>query len=225
MLIIIPPYQHCQNRLIIEESFKVRYEVFIEELGWKIPGVQKGIEKDQFDTPQTYYLVKLDEDGKVIAGARFLSTDSNFLLKDIFPDLVDESHKDLLNNPEYWEFSRLYISKRFRQQSSRSKVRSVLCELLLGALSFGHHKGIKGYLVVVDTRIKELYKNMGWPLTSLGAEKEDGNTSILAATMLVKREFYNQGLQNYKHYSGDTKEEFISNVQVLKGNALKKARL
>jgi N-acyl-L-homoserine lactone synthetase len=226
VIIIIPPHQHCQKRSLIEESFKVRYEVFIEELGWNIPGVKDGIERDQFDTPQTYYMMKLDENGAVIAGGRFVSTESSFLLKDIFPDLVDAEHQNLLIHKGFWEFSRLFISTQHRKKIGRQKTRALLCELLLGGQSFAMNMGIEGWLVVVEERIRKLYERLGWPVIQIGKVKKDGDTSILAAKMFNTCESYNKLCQRYEEYSGKPrKENFIHNIYDLRQGKPYKTKL
>jgi len=65
-----------------------RHEVFIEALGWQLP-VENGLERDQFDRPDTLYVVAQDTCGSVCGCARLLPTTQAYLLDEVFPGLMN----------------------------------------------------------------------------------------------------------------------------------------
>lgn len=65
-----------------------RHQVFIERLGWELDSID-GLERDQFDRPDTVYVVSRDENGTVTGCARLLPTTQPYLLGDVFPQLLN----------------------------------------------------------------------------------------------------------------------------------------
>ena len=55
------------------ELAEYRYHVFVETLGWSLP-CEEGIEHDQFDGPETVYVVGRDGTGSICGCARLLPT-------------------------------------------------------------------------------------------------------------------------------------------------------
>ncbi|AXF86707.1 Acyl-homoserine-lactone synthase [Ephemeroptericola cinctiostellae] len=80
-----------------------RHKVFIETLGWSLP-TQSGIERDQFDRPDTRYIVVKDNAGHICGCARLLPTTSPYLLGEVFPQLLNG--QSIPNSPDIWEISR-----------------------------------------------------------------------------------------------------------------------
>ena len=80
-----------------------RHKVFIEMLGWELE-TRNGEELDQFDRPDTLYVVSQDDDGNVNGCARLLPTSQPYLLGEIFPQLMNGA--EVPRSDEIWEVSR-----------------------------------------------------------------------------------------------------------------------
>src|SRR3978361_835920 len=65
-----------------------RYKVFVEHLGWDLPIAQVGSERDQFDHPDTLYVMVKDADNRICGCARLLPTTGDYLLGTVFPHLM-----------------------------------------------------------------------------------------------------------------------------------------
>lgn len=65
-----------------------RHKVFVEMLGWELQ-TQNGVELDQFDRPDTLYVITQDEQGRVNGCARLLPTHRPYLLGEVFPQLLN----------------------------------------------------------------------------------------------------------------------------------------
>ena len=82
MALLIQPKHHFRFRRVLQACFRLRHEVFVDRLGWRLPGVQAaaetGLEVDEFDHGTASYLAKLDDDGRVEATLRITpSTEPN----------------------------------------------------------------------------------------------------------------------------------------------------
>eukprot|EP01037_Dinobryon_pediforme_P025485 gene25485-27658_t len=84
--------------------YAYRYAVFVERLGWELPGANDGIEIDQFDRPDTIHVIARDEAGVVCGCARLLPTVRPYLLSDVFPELM--CNEPLPQTADVWELSR-----------------------------------------------------------------------------------------------------------------------
>jgi acyl homoserine lactone synthase len=82
---------------------RYRHRVFVEQLGWQLQ-TQDGHEIDQFDRPDTVYVVAQDDDGRVFGCARLLPTTRPYLLRDIFPQLLNGLAPPC--TADVWELSR-----------------------------------------------------------------------------------------------------------------------
>jgi len=65
-----------------------RYRVFVEKLHWELEN--DGVtELDQFDRPDTMYVMARERDARLKGVARLLPTNQPYLLNDVFPELLD----------------------------------------------------------------------------------------------------------------------------------------
>jgi N-acyl-L-homoserine lactone synthetase len=82
---------------------RYRHRIFVEQLGWQLQ-THNGHEIDQFDRPDTVYVVAQDDEGRVFGCARLLPTTRPYLLGEIFPHLLNGLAPPCA--PEVWELSR-----------------------------------------------------------------------------------------------------------------------
>src|SRR5476651_265297 len=88
-----------------------RHQIFVEQLGWRLPLAIDGFERDQYDRDDTVYVVAHDESGSICGCARLLPTTLPYLLKDIFPFLIAE-RASAPQSADIWELSRFAVSQR-----------------------------------------------------------------------------------------------------------------
>lgn len=92
---------------LLEQYYRLRHDIFVGERGWAALARSDGREADAYDTPQTVYVLALD-DGHVVGGYRFLPTSAPHLLQDHFSHLVDGP---VPRGREVHEWSRFFIRK------------------------------------------------------------------------------------------------------------------
>ena len=95
---------------LLDENFKLRSEIFVDEMQWRALRSVDGRERDQFDTADaTYYLAI--QDGKLVGGVRRHCSLVPTLLSDVFPHLAQRSFE---RSPDVFESTRLYIVPEHR---------------------------------------------------------------------------------------------------------------
>jgi acyl-homoserine lactone synthase len=91
----------------IEEQFRIRHRVYVEERKWMALAKPDGREVDQFDTDDAVYLLALEDD-RVIGGTRLVPTLSPHLMADVFPFLANV--EGIQRGPDIVEWTRMLIS-------------------------------------------------------------------------------------------------------------------
>lgn len=82
---------------------RYRHQVFVEQLGWELE-TRDGAELDQFDRPDTVYVVAQDDEGRINGCARLLPTTRSYLLGEVFPQLLNGLPPPC--SADIWELSR-----------------------------------------------------------------------------------------------------------------------
>ena len=114
----------------IVDFYRLRHTVFVEELNWDLPMAADGFEIDQFDRPDTIYMLITNADSQVISGMRLLPTVKPHLLSEVFPHLAKEP---IPTGPKILESSRSCVHPSLR---GTSVARPIYGMLVLGVM--GH---------------------------------------------------------------------------------------
>lgn len=138
-----------------------RHKVFIEHLGWDLYAPD-GLEQDQFDRPDTVYVVACDDEGEVCGCARLLPTTHPYLLSEVFPQLLNGAAPP--NSPEIWELSR-FAAVDFNspnQSPLRQMSSDITLALLRSAVDCAAKHGAKRLITVSPLGIERLLRNTGF---------------------------------------------------------------
>lgn len=73
----------------LERLYKLRYKVGVLDWKWNLPNVVEGQDKDQFDTPETVYILVYNLDDHLIGCARLNPTTRAHLMSEVFPHQCD----------------------------------------------------------------------------------------------------------------------------------------
>ncbi len=73
----------------LDEMFRLRYEVFVEERGWNLK-CEAPLEIDQFDVDDAIYFLFFDQDEEVAATFRILPTTGPHMMSEVFPHLCSD---------------------------------------------------------------------------------------------------------------------------------------
>jgi acyl homoserine lactone synthase len=137
-----------------------RHKVFVETLGWDLK-TKNGEELDQFDRPDTLYVVAKDEQGHINGCARLLPTSQPYLLGEVFPELMQD--QPIPCSSDIWELSR-FASVDFNggKTSALAQFSSgVAAQLLRESIAIAKAHGAKRLITVSPIGIERLLRHTG----------------------------------------------------------------
>lgn len=144
---------------IVYDLYRYRYEVFVKRLGWSL-NTPNGIEKDEFDHEETFYVIANDDEKNIVGCARLLPTTAPYLLERVFPDLLNG-----LSPPKskyIWELSR-FTSMDLNESIHESvgQISSIATgEILKEAISFAKNQGAKRLISVSPIGVERLLRRL-----------------------------------------------------------------
>lgn len=155
-----------------------RHRIFVEQLGWDLPNEQKGLERDQFDGPDTLYVVAKDSAGNLCGCARLLSTEHAYLLSSVFPGLMDG--QPLPNSSEIWELSRYTTQPLGGDVLSREQQKQRFAALLKAVVEAALERGAKRLITFSFLGVERLARNFGLHVHRAGAPQMIDGKPVLA---------------------------------------------
>lgn len=135
-----------------------RHKIFIERLGWQLP-VKDGLERDQFDRPDTIYVVARNEHGDICGCARLLPTTGPYLLGEVFPQLMNGQPVPV--NHDVWELSRFAAADISTEGLSAKDIANQSRQLLAAAVATAAAQGATRLITVSPLGIERLLHRMG----------------------------------------------------------------
>ncbi|MEA3119179.1 MAG: acyl homoserine lactone synthase [Paraburkholderia sp.] len=152
-----------------------RHQVFVEQLGWDLPCAGSRYERDQYDRPDTIYVVARDESGEICGCARLLPTVKPYLLREVFPFLLAPD----MPAPEacdVWELSRFAANPGTLDDESPSwAVRPMLASVVECAAKLGARQLIG----VTFLSMERLFRRIGIHAHRAGpAQRIDGRMVV-----------------------------------------------
>jgi len=158
---------------------RYRYRVFVGQLGWDLP-VPEDFDQDEFDNPHTRHLVAFDRD-EVIGYARLLPTSQPYLLKTLFPELLNG-----LSAPQdegIWELSRYAATDLRHGDASIEMSMSVGKAVLLEAMRFVRARGAHTLVFCTTVAIERLSRRWGLDSQRLGPPRRSSAGLLVAAAI------------------------------------------
>jgi len=155
-----------------------RHKVFVDHLGWELPVAQSGLERDQFDRPDTLYVVAKDPDGRICGCARLLSTEQAYLLGSVFPELMGNQPAPC--SPEIWELSRYTTQVVDGEIISRLQARERFGSLLKAVVEAAIERGAKRLITFSFTGVERLARSFGIHVHRVGAPQLVDGKPVLA---------------------------------------------
>ncbi|MDB5771550.1 MAG: acyl homoserine lactone synthase [Burkholderiales bacterium] len=147
----------CEFSPALETALaEYRHKIFIERLGWSLP-VEPGKERDQFDHPNTLYVVARDREGAICGCARLLPTTEPYLLSEVFPALL--AGLPTPRSHDVWELSRFAAAST--TSSSNENTAANTRSLLAAAVAAAMENGARRLITVSPLGIERLLQRMG----------------------------------------------------------------
>jgi N-acyl-L-homoserine lactone synthetase len=140
---------------------RYRHKVFVEQLGWEL-FTENGMEQDQFDRPDTMYVVAQDETGDISGCARLLPTTHPYLLGEVFPQLLNGLTPP--RSSDVWELSR-FAAVDFNSQNSSALSQfssPIAIRLLKESIACAAKNGVKRIITVSPIGVERLLRKAGF---------------------------------------------------------------
>lgn len=163
MIHIVTRENAAEYTELLEEMYRWRHRIYVEQRGWKAIARSDGREIDQFDTDNTVYLLALDDAGNFTGSVRFNPTHQPTLFSEIFPHLI--SRGEVPRSSSVWEMMRLFVVPNKRQESGRSPV---LEELYAGMMEWAIAEKVESIIVLAEVFWLPRCLKMGWVVDPLG---------------------------------------------------------
>lgn len=176
MIHLIDAENILQHSDEMEQAYRLRHQVFVEESKWEELRKADGREIDQFDDGRALHMLYI-QDGVVLGYQRMLPTTRPHLLSEIMPDLCEG---DRPVGPGVWEWTRYCVSRPHRE---RGRALSPIANALLsGIVEWGLATGVSSIIIEMDPiwllRLVQLY----FRVTPLGLPKRYGPADVVAVT-------------------------------------------
>ena len=156
--------QEKYSTTITDEIFKIRHEAFIERLQWEITS-EGGMERDRFDDIEAHHIAVRSPDGVIGGCWRALPTTSDYMLRSVFPELLQG--EALPEEENVWEISRFAVRKG-SSKSVQGYMSSVTIDLVRSFGEFAERNGIKNYVAVTTVACERLLRQLGVSIRRLG---------------------------------------------------------
>lgn len=146
----------------IYEQHRLRHECIVQRQSWNVPTI-RNMEYDQYDNPAAIYLVWRDRAGKARGSSRLYPTDRPYMLKEIFPHLVDG--KPLPKSHDVWEGSRFCVDDSLKLEMRQR----IIQELVIAYLEFSLAHGVRNIIgVMYPVYCRNIFIRNGWDVEWLG---------------------------------------------------------
>ncbi len=174
MIHVVTPELYFLYRQEIRDMYRLRHRVFRERMGWEVSSVA-GEERDRFDELGPIYLLSINNKGQVDGSWRFLPTTGSYMLRDVFPELLEG--RAAPRHPRIWEGSRFAVetAPTLGGPDARAGMpaRLILCAVIELCLALG----VRQLITVYDARMARLLPRLGCPPIWQSQAKRIGRTS------------------------------------------------
>ncbi|ESX20171.1 autoinducer synthase [Mesorhizobium sp. LSJC255A00] len=176
MLHIVTSANDHAYRQEMEQAFRLRHRVFVEEKGWADLRREDGRETDRFDDEHAVHMLHIEE-GQVIGYQRMLPTTRPHLLSDVLPELCEG---EFPVGPNVWEWTRYCVEPRHRE---RGRMLSPIANALLsGIVEWGLGTGVDTIVVEMNPLWLLRLVQLHFWVTPLGLPMMIGGEETVAVT-------------------------------------------
>lgn len=155
-----------------------RHRVFVERLGWELPGDADGMERDQFDDEDTVYAILRDADGTVCGCARLLPTTGAYLLSEVFPHLMGGQEMPCAD--DVWELSRYTTESVSGAALSADDARERFRTLLRAVVEAAMQRGARRLITFSYVGVERIARRFGLHVHRAGRVHQIDGRPVLA---------------------------------------------
>jgi acyl-homoserine lactone synthase len=177
MIHIVTPENEFQYRDEMEQAYRLRHQVFVEEMGWTDLAKPDGREIDQFDDKHTVHMLYIER-GQVLGYQRMLPSTRPHLLSHVMPELCEGEPPA---GPHVWECTRHCVSRGHRE---KGRVASPIANAILsGMVEWGLESGVLKVIVEIEPSALLRFVQLHFRPMPLGLPRKIGGHNIIAVTL------------------------------------------
>jgi acyl-homoserine lactone synthase len=141
MILLIDSTNARLHQDALNDAYRLRHDVFVEEMGWNALRRSDGLEKDAFDDVHAVHMLLYD--GQSLIGyQRMLPTVRPYLLTEVYPDLCDGRAPA---SPSIYEWTRFAVRRDHRGDGKG--LGPAGAELVLAFVEWGLARGVTAVVV------------------------------------------------------------------------------
>ena len=163
---------------VIEQHFRLRHDIFVEERHWETLRKPDCREINSYDNEDTVYLLAL-EGRRVIGGHRLYPTTKPSMMSEVFPHLA--AVRGCPADPLVWEWSRYFVVRDRRDGALNLQLMAAVQEFCL-------NQGIAQVSAIMETWWLPRFHEAGFVVTPLGLPALVENAWTMAATIDIRQE-------------------------------------
>lgn len=173
--IVTPENQHLfQDEM--EQAYRLRHRVFVDEMKWTDLAKPDGREIDQFDNEHAVHMLYIDE-GRVLGYQRMLPSTRPHLLSEVLPQLCEDERPV---GAHVWEWTRYCVEPAHRERGRA--LSPVANALLSGIVEWGLESGISTIIIEMNPLWLLRLVQLHFRTIPLGLPQKIGDQDVLAVT-------------------------------------------
>lgn len=143
---------------LLDSMYEFRRGVFVNRLSWALP-MPNGVECDEYDTGSTTYFIVHDEQTRVTACARLISTAGRYMLPELFPQLLGSHIAP--RDESIWELSRFALSVTHNRDGRALALSKSTLDMLDLVFEFARRRRIAHLALVTSLGLERLMLRSG----------------------------------------------------------------
>jgi acyl-homoserine lactone synthase len=178
--VVTPENQHMYQDAM-EQVYRLRHRVFVDEMGWTDLRQPDGREIDQFDDAHAVHMLYMD--GSTVLGyQRMLPSTRPHLLSDVMPELCEDERP---SGTHIWEWTRYCVEPSHRERGRA--LSPVANALLSGIVEWGLASGVSTIIIEMNPIWLLRLVQLHFRTFPLGLPKKIGGQEVVAVTATFDR--------------------------------------
>ncbi|OYW53110.1 MAG: hypothetical protein B7Y80_17705 [Hyphomicrobium sp. 32-62-53] len=167
MIKILQAGQAGSTRHLLD-MHRVRTKIFRDRMGWDVDVNAMELEVDDYDLPETIYILHLDQNEHVTGTWRFLTTDQPSMIRNIWPDYTKTL--PIPHSSTMCETSRFGVHSETENRAERQKqVNLATAEMIIALIDTCRLCGITDMYTLYNIKIKRLLERIGFKPAEVSA--------------------------------------------------------
>lgn len=210
MIEIVTHKNFEKHKADMEDAFKLRYNVFVDEKGWTDLARDDRRDFDQFDNEFAVHMI-CKRDGRVIGYQRMLPSTKPHLLSTVLSELCERERPA---GPNIWEWTRYCVAKTHRERGR--KLSPTANELLSAIVEWGLLIGVDHIIIEMEPIWLLRLVQLNFLVTPLGIPRQMHGEDVVA----VIAKFDRRTLEMLQMMRGSTDQVLQLDVGRLKADQI-----